>query len=906
MSACPAPEAFSAFASGQLAEHAREALEVHVDSCASCRITLSELGRGARPAVPAITGCIGRYELAEELGAGAMGVVYRARDPELDREVAIKVLHAQPGVPENVLVQQRMLREGRALARIDHPNVVRVFDVGSSNGTMFVAMERAAGVSLRVWLAEPRSPRAIVEVFVQCARGLAAAHEAGVIHRDFKPDNVVVDAGGHARVMDFGLAQTGGEAPTTAPTQHDADVRITRTRGVVGTPAYMAPEQHRGEPIDARADQYAWGVALAEALGDARPFTAKTIDALLVEMRGTPTLSSTLPNRARRVLVRAIAFTPGARFPTMTAAADALAPRRLRWPLVALAAVAMTVLGLALLRPERDACDGVDAPITVAWSGARAERIAGIFAAASKPFATRAWQYARASTDNYARDWRVARIGVCRAGVQRGELDSAARSRIVHCLDRRVIELEAVLARWEVASIDALAAAPSMVDRLTAPARCSALETVSDDAPRAFAARFAAATVAADAGQPLEAEALLTALAAELVPHPALRAEVLTRLASVERDLGKRDAARAHLLDALAAAESIRADRPRARAWIALAQSSAEDFSRAADARESLHLASAVLEHLDHPIDLARMHDSVRGLVALHENALDEAVEALRRSNAPSVPPTERAHRMQMLARALIARGDHAGALVELDRASQLLIQTLGPDAPQLVYVLNSSMEPLEYLGRGKEAIARGERALALLDASYGTDNPRRTQLLGNLATMYANTGDRAKARTLQEEVVRASERQLGPSAVPTANAHVNLASTLSELADYTAAIEHLERAKAIYTTALGADAPQLATVHSSLAGAHSQLRRPAEALAHAERALAIREAANVPPGYLAYTRYVVAQALLEAGQRAPALAMARRALELPLGDTGREAELAKTIRAWLAAHAKR
>nr|MDQ3364956.1 serine/threonine protein kinase [Myxococcota bacterium] len=281
---CPEPATFSAFVSGGLAVTARDALEAHVDTCASCRITLSELGRSGaahapgRASLPAIGDDVDRYQIVGELGAGAMGVVYRARDRELDRELAIKLVQPQAGVPEDALVQQRMLREGRALARIDHPNVVRVFDVGQWRGAMFVAMEHAPGMSLRAWLAAaPRTAPAILDVFRQCAEGLAAAHAAGVIHRDFKPDNVVVDATGHARVMDFGLAQTEVEPATaTQPDATDsrdvAEPRLTRTRGIVGTPAYMAPEQLRGEAIDARADQFAWCVAAAEALGGRRPY----------------------------------------------------------------------------------------------------------------------------------------------------------------------------------------------------------------------------------------------------------------------------------------------------------------------------------------------------------------------------------------------------------------------------------------------------------------------------------------------------------------------------------------------------------------------------------------------------------------------------------------------------------
>jgi tetratricopeptide (TPR) repeat protein len=908
---CPEPETFSAFVGGSLAEPARDALEAHVDTCTSCRVTLSELGRGVAP-LPAVDEHVGRYAIAGELGAGAMGIVYRARDLELDREVAIKLVQPQAGAPEQELVHQRMLREGRALARIDHPNVVRVFDVGRWQGALFVAMEHAPGRSLRVWLQTERTQAAIVDVFVQCARGLAAAHAAGVIHRDFKPENVVVDDRGHARVMDFGLAQTDADVDEVATTParfavDPAELRLTRTRGVLGTPAYMAPEQHRGEAIDARADQFAWAVALA--LGGRRPFTAASHDELLAAMRTPPALPANLPRRVRRVLERALAFSPSDRFPTMTAAIAALTPRRI-WPWLAAGAGALVIAGALFSMRERDPCGEIDAAIDRVWTDARGDRIAAQFAAVQRPFADRAWTYARTAVGRYAEDWKTARVGVCRAGVERGELDAATRARVVHCLERRVVELDAILARWETGGLDS---APQMIDRLAPAARC----TTSDAAPpataaeltqlRAFEARFAAAIVAADAGQPLEAEPLLVALEGELAatPHHGLRAEVLTRLAGVARDLGKRDAARTYLVSALAVAETARADRTRARAWISLAANAADDFSRIAEARDSLRLASAVLANLGEPADLARIHDATRGLVALRANETAEAVAALRRSLEITLPPTEQATRIQMLARALIAAGDIPGALAELERAEKILVGALGPDAPQLVFVLNSLMEPLEYLGRVDEGIARGERAVALLETHYGKTNPRRSQALGNLATMYARAGNKTKARTLEEEVLADSIRQFGADSQQAASSHLNLASTLHELGEDVKSIEHLERAKIIYTKVLGPNAAPMANVETSLYEAHTTLGHLAEALAHAERALAIREAIETPPGYLAYTRILVADALLATGDKQRAIAMGKRAAELPLGDTGREGELKQKIGAWLAQHAK-
>ncbi len=208
----------------------------------------------------------GRYRLIERIGRGGFGVVYRATDTELGRDVALKLLHADgksAGAPV-------LLREAQAMARLQHPHIVTVYDVGTlADGQLFVAMELVDGASLRRWLEEqPRSTKEIVRVFVDAGTGLAAAHDAGVVHRDFKPDNVLVGRDGVARVADFGLASS--PSPSTD---------VTASGG--GTPRYMPLEQVAGVAADARMDQFSFAVALWEALTGSHPFG----DGTLVERR---------------------------------------------------------------------------------------------------------------------------------------------------------------------------------------------------------------------------------------------------------------------------------------------------------------------------------------------------------------------------------------------------------------------------------------------------------------------------------------------------------------------------------------------------------------------------------------------------------------------------------------------
>ncbi len=213
---------------------------------------------------------IGRFTVLRRLGAGGMGVVYAAYDEMVDRKVAIKLLQRMRVGEE---AGDRLLREAQALGRLSHPNVIQVYEVGVHEERVFVAMEFVEGCTLEAWEPEA-SLAAVLDVYVQAGRGLAAAHEAGLVHRDFKPDNVLVGNDGRARVLDFGLARSAGEAPPDPASSAELErmgvdttgdrlvTPLTRTGAVMGTPAYMSPEQHLGQPTDPRTDQFSFCVAL--------------------------------------------------------------------------------------------------------------------------------------------------------------------------------------------------------------------------------------------------------------------------------------------------------------------------------------------------------------------------------------------------------------------------------------------------------------------------------------------------------------------------------------------------------------------------------------------------------------------------------------------------------------------
>ncbi|MGN6110122.1 MAG: serine/threonine-protein kinase, partial [Kofleriaceae bacterium] len=340
--ACVEPAALAALVDDRVGPAERAAIAGHLARCAQCRRACSELVRGrGEPAAADPEGHVGRYRLGEPLGAGAMGVVFHARDPLLDRPLAIKVIDGQ-GLDDGA--RARLLREARALARVSAPGIVACYDAGIDDGDVFVAMELIRGPNLRAWAAGRPAWPAAVRALLEAARGLAAAHRAGIVHRDVKPDNILVRDDGRAAIGDFGLARPAPEeAPPAAPAA--SDLRSTLGRGTLaaGTPRYLAPEVRAGAAATAASDQFAFCLTVVEAIA------------------GDPAAVDALPRPVQRIVRRGLADDPAARWPSMDALADQLAriasPRRRRWRIVAgaLALAAAAAVVAWLVRPDRPA-----------------------------------------------------------------------------------------------------------------------------------------------------------------------------------------------------------------------------------------------------------------------------------------------------------------------------------------------------------------------------------------------------------------------------------------------------------------------------------------------------------------------------------------------------------------------
>ena len=319
--ACPSDKVFTRLLEGTLSEAELQAVQAHGDGCPACGRTLAELARTMTPGQGDWLG--ERFQLLEPLGIGGMGVVYTAFDTKLQRKVAVKRLRELAAVASADRRRARFLREAQLLASLSHPNVLTVHDVGGVDPELYVVMELVDGAPISRWLSETRPGwRAIIDVYLQAGRGLVAAHQLGIVHRDIKPDNILVAKSGRVLVGDFGLAGLAGNltpahepSPSLAPSAA-APGSLTQTGTVLGTPAYMSPEQHDGKPGDALSDQFSFAVSLYESLHGRRPFAGRSASEIAAATRSGQLApgGDGVPRAIDRVLSTALQPDPGRRY----------------------------------------------------------------------------------------------------------------------------------------------------------------------------------------------------------------------------------------------------------------------------------------------------------------------------------------------------------------------------------------------------------------------------------------------------------------------------------------------------------------------------------------------------------------------------------------------------------------
>jgi tetratricopeptide (TPR) repeat protein len=890
-------------------------------------------GAGKRPAVtePAagIPGLgplrrgevLGRYFILHEIGRGGMGVVYAAYDPELDRRVALKLLHPDRARrADSGIGQARLLREAKALARLSHPNVIQVYDAGAVGEQVFVAMELVAGEPLDGWLRrEPRPWRQVLAAFQAAGRGLASAHAAGLVHRDFKPGNVLMGSDGRVRVLDFGIARPLSEdalEPAAEPEgrggQIRLDTQLTRAGVVLGTPRYMAPETLLGRRADHRADQFAFCVALHEALYGIAPYAGEEPLTMLGEitagrLREAPA-GSRVPSWVRRILLRGLSTDPERRYPTMEELLSDLETDRTarlrRWGAAAAALSLVAAGGFALLRAEQRngrLCLEAASRLAGIWDEGRKAALQRAFLASGRPFAADAWRGTARTLDAYTGAWTAMRREACEATHLRGEQSPELLDLRMRCLDRRLREVRSltdlfasggpVMVERAVQASQSLSTLGECADlaALTAPVRPPA-DPAARRAIESANARIAEARVLWTAGRyadGLPAAAGAVAAAARS-GYPPVHAEALRLRALLEDSAGRTEAAEASLFETLEAAEKGRHDALAVRAWTDLVWIVGFRDRRFDEAQRWARLAGASLTRLggaaENPEMAADLKSNLGGVLDLqgdHERGLALQLEALalyEQTLGPDHPDTGRT--LNRIGNAYYQMQRYGEAFAAYGRALEQSRRTLGPQHPTVAVRLGNIALVLDGQGRYEESLATQLQALAIEEKALGPGHPRLSITHDNLSSLLLAMkrpgdalGHARQALAIEEANPDATAADLGASVE-------NVAEALLELGRHGEALHHNQRALALFRRELGPGHAWTALAESTHGRILQAQGRPAEAVAPLRRALAggfAEGRGETPEG--AAARFALARALWDSGgDRAEALALAREA----------------------------
>lgn len=761
---------------------------------------------------------IGRYAVLETLGSGGMGVVYAAYDDQLDRKVAVKLLRNPGDDDESSVGRGRLLREAQALAKLSHPNVVQVYEASVFDGRVFIAMEFLPGPDLRSWLQEGRHDwREVLRCYGQAGRGLAAAHRQGVIHRDFKPANLLFGADGQVRVVDFGLARAErvpersrlSAAGEVAEGQKSGafEVELTQTGELMGTPAYMSPEQARHEPVDARSDQYSFCVALYEALFGRRPHEGRnTAEVLMAISEGEvvpPPRGVKVPARAVRAIMRGLSADPKKRFASVEALLLELEPRRrggLHW-----FGGAGVVLGAGALfaMSAEPPCPSFEDVMEETWNNARSDELQASFARSSSFGAEATAGAVSERLDRYADQWIDARRDTCEAHLVRKEESSDTHDKRVACLTQSKAEFTALVDGLATADDTAVGLARDAAAELPSVEECSGAQLLGASPPETEEVRVLRTRLATASAQ------------YKMGRYP----QAIAMIDDVIHDAQQRDAVAVEAQAYLRRADAQR----RQKANLAAAEDYGTAAALAEEAGDDRLVVRALIGQADRQAKIDRIDAA--------SSAVDWAERKLRRIGFTQ----ESSLGLGVLeARALVAW--NAG---DSKKASEL----------QRVVVA------------GRERSAEYE------------DEPHLLRALSALAGMLDDAGQHDAAREIDDDLHARLLRSYGPQHPRVADNRFNVAVSYLNAQQFDLAAERALEAEAIYLETLGPRSPVLFPVNKILIavalanGDHDSAHKRAEVLAE------LGAMDGVSPGYRLDALGILAQVAQLQGQHAEAAA---------------------------------
>ena len=710
-----------------------------------------------------------RFELLAVLGRGASGVVHRAHDPKLGRDVAVKVY---PGRADSKQAR-RIKREARVAARLDHPNVVTVFDTGEDGGRLWVAMELIEGETLRTSIAAgPKEWSTLKPVALSIARGIEAAHRLGIVHRDIKPENILLGVDGRVAVADFGLAII---APPTGLDQ-------TFVTSLGGTPAYMSPEQLRGIQPGPASDQFSYCVTVFEALVGHRPFQADSAEAMLRAMRSGPLAAlrrASLPGALSRVLRRGLAFDAADRFPSMTALLSKLERSRRRWPVVVAAGLVAGTVALAV-DEEGQTCTGGADELAKTWNDARRTRVALAFTKVGGPLAVEAWDRVEPRVDALARDWVTFRDESCRRAPDERTLDAQ-----MSCLDAQRAKIDATLAALERVSPTSVQHSVALVNALELPSRCAQPGEPAPIDARTVALRDAVleAGVVLTSGEHATAESMAAdaVVRAEALGHGQLRGRALVLQGAALLYQGKQAAS---LLEE-AHAQAVEVDDGETQLHAALLSSTAYMSDPKASDRW-LRTAEALVTRIEAPARLRVLTLDRRGALAGASGQFDAArasfEEARSIVEAEGLQDTDLGARVsQNSAQVAMLQGRVDEAIEQQRRVLEIRERVLGPHHPTFGTSLAALGTTLVHAKAYDEAEPMLQRALTVFSASVGEGHIYATKTRLILAAVLQLRGSLDEARTEYERILATLERDQPEGAPETLMVLANLADIAAQ-----------------------------------------------------------------------------------------------------------------------------
>ncbi len=850
-----------------------------------------QVGPGAR---------VSRYFILERLGAGGMGTVYSAYDPELDRKIAVKLLHAD-------LPVERLEREAHALARISHPNVVAVFDAGVYDERPFVAMELIRGKTLRGWLDEqPRSLDERLRVLADAAHGLIAAHAAGLVHRDFKPENVMLDERGRVKVTDFGLVHgTGRREPAAPPSQGSPsalDASLTQGHSLMGTPGYMAPEQYLCEPTDARTDQFAFAVVAYEVLFGRLPFapapsTLPVADALGFEVtKGRvvpPPEAGDVPPRTRAAVLKALSVAPEERFPSLEALLVELSPKprgdRLRVAAVLGGMLLVAGLGAAWLGTSRTCAGAIDQAGAV-WNDSR--RAALRRAYAGDVYGERTAAALLARLDLYAGAWVAAETQSCAAHAE-GRLPEQLFELREACLRGQLLRLDAWASLLEEREPDRTVRALMAAHRLEPLERCTddaallareqkppgaALEAKLADVEKRLARLEAAAAVA-----PREQLAAATALAleADRLRYAPLSARVHLFEATLLERLEERERADASLAAVVRLADRSRDDALRVTALSLRALNAGAAATAASDdalrpALGYLSDADAALERTGRRPALEVELQSARARVLVMFGRWADAEVAAKAALVAvglvlDADPARASAVWGLYGFTLLEQRRAAEAAAAYEKALGLAESALGPRHSEVAMLLSQLSACAYHQGRFREALELNDRAVAAFEAGPAEARARLGDVLTARALTLWQLDDLERSQAAYARAVEVLTAARGAGHPTTLDALEGRELVRCARGACAEALEGLRAVRVGREKALGAGDARTLSSRVALAGALVRAGRAALALSECD------EAARASPSFETISAATRGEALLALGRPREALA----ALEL-------------------------